>query len=107
MRRLWACYYRPGKMLLLASVRYALPCPVYDWAVHFFLLQNLLFSCKYLITNYYLSCKIAKGTNWKQKFQKPQNENICLTNLNVANNGNFPILAFGDSMEMLRRDKSN
>jgi hypothetical protein len=29
------------------------------------------------------------------KISKPQNENICLTNLNVENNGNFPILAFG------------
>jgi hypothetical protein len=37
----------------------------------------------------------AKETNWEQKFQKPQNENICLTNLNVENNGNFPILSFG------------
>jgi hypothetical protein len=27
------------------------------------------------------------------KFQKPQNENVCLTNLNKANNGNFPILS--------------
>ena len=32
----------------------------------------------------------------KGVFQKPENENICLTNLNVENNGNFPILAFGD-----------
>ena len=31
----------------------------------------------------------AKETSWKQKSQKLQNENICLTNLNVANNGNF------------------
>lgn len=37
---------------------------------------------------------MAKETNWKQKFQKPQNENIYLTNLNVENNGNFPILRF-------------
>ena len=36
----------------------------------------------------------AKGTNWEQKFQKPQNGNTCLTNLNVENKGNFPILAF-------------
>ena len=40
--------------------------------------------------------KHAQETNWKQKFQKPQNENICLTNLNMENKGNFPILAFGD-----------
>ena len=38
--------------------------------------------------------KTAKGTNWEQKIQKPQNENICLTNLNEENNGNFPILTF-------------
>jgi len=38
----------------------------------------------------------AKETNWEQKFQKPQNENICLTNPNVENKGNFPILSFGD-----------
>jgi hypothetical protein len=43
--------------------------------------------------------KNEKGTNWKQKFQKLQNENICLTNLNVENNGNFPILAFRVSLE--------
>ena len=36
--------------------------------------------------------RTAKGTNWEQKFQKLQNENIGLTNLNVANKGNFPIL---------------
>jgi len=36
----------------------------------------------------------AEETNQKQKIRKLQNENICLTNLNVANNGNFPILAF-------------
>ena len=66
---------------------------------HDLLLENLLIICKYLITNYYLSYKIAKGTNWKQKFKKPQNENICLTNLNVENNGNFPILSLEDSIE--------
>ena len=43
--------------------------------------------------------KQSQETNWKQKFENPQNENICLTNLNVANNGNFPILAFGDCNE--------
>ena len=36
----------------------------------------------------------AEETNQKQKIRKLQNENICLTNLNVENNGNFPILAF-------------
>jgi len=37
--------------------------------------------------------KMAKETNWKQKFQKPKNENICLTNLNVESIGNFHFLA--------------
>lgn len=43
----------------------------------------------------------AEETNWKQKFEKLQNENICLTNLNVQNNGNFPILAF-DKVSLIR-----
>ena len=74
---------------------------------HDLLLEILLIFRKWLVHNIVLLEKHAQETNWKQKFQKLQNENICLTNLNVANNGNFPILAFGDSMEMLRRDKSN
>ena len=61
---------------------------------HYLLLENLLISCKYLIINYNLSNEIAKGTNWEQKFQKLQNENICLTNLNMENKRNFPILSF-------------
>ena len=44
--------------------------------------------------------KTAKGTNWEQKFQKPQNENICLINLNVANKRNFPILASGELFQI-------
>ena len=36
----------------------------------------------------------TKRTNWKQEFQKTKNENICLTYLNMENNGNYPILAF-------------
>ena len=47
-----------------------------------------------MIHSYIEKAKTAKGTNWEQKFQKPQNENICLTNLNEENNGNFPILTF-------------
>lgn len=50
--------------------------------------------------------QVADGTaRWReQKFQKPQNENFCLTNLNVENNGNFPILSFGvcNTMEQIR-----
>lgn len=71
----------------------------------YILLQNLLIPCKYLTINHYLSNEIAKGTNWEQKFQKLQNENICLTNLNVENNGNFPILSFGDCTENGARTK--
>jgi hypothetical protein len=40
-----------------------------------------------------VTCDIV--TFWEQKFQKLQNENNCLTYLNVANKGNFPILGFG------------
>ena len=43
-----------------------------------------------------LRVEYAEKTNQKQKFRKPQNENVCLTNLNVENNGNFPIWGFGD-----------
>jgi hypothetical protein len=63
---------------------------------HDLLLENLLIICKWLIYRYIEKTKTAKGTNWEQKFQKPQNENICLTNLNVENKGNFPILSSGE-----------
>ena len=63
---------------------------------HDLLLENLLIVRKSLIHRYIKKTETAKGTNWEQKFQKLQNGNICLTNLNVENNGNFPILAFGD-----------
>ena len=45
--------------------------------------------------------KTAKGTKCEQKFQKPKNENICLTNLNMANNGNFHFLSFGDEIRTM------
>ena len=32
--------------------------------------------------------------NWKQKFQKTQNENICLIYLNTEMNGNYHFLSF-------------
>ena len=50
---------------------------------HNLLLDNLLIAHKYLIHSYIKKTETTKGTNWKQKFQKPQNENIYLTNLNV------------------------
>jgi len=53
-----------------------------------------------------LSEKHARETNWKQKSQKLQNENIGLTNLSVANNGNFPILAFGYYIEKVAKGYS-
>ena len=45
---------------------------------------------------------MSKETNWKQKFQKPINENICLTYLNGETNGNFHFLSFG--MILIRGD---
>ena len=56
---------------------------------HYLFLENLLIIRKLLIHKYIKTTKTAKGTNWEQKFQKPQNENIGLTNLNVENNSNF------------------
>jgi len=47
--------------------------------------------------------KQAKETNWKHKFEKPQNENICLTNLNVEINGNFPFWHLEIATKMARR----
>ena len=52
---------------------------------HDLLLENLLPSCKVLNINTPRKQKQPKETNWKQKFQKPQNENICLTYLNTEN----------------------
>lgn len=58
------------------------------------LLENLPIICKCLIHSYIEKAETTKGTKWEQKIQKPQNENIYLTNLNMENNGNFPILSF-------------
>lgn len=58
------------------------------------LLENLLPNCKVLNINTPKKQKVPKETNWKQKFQKPQNENICLTYLNTEMNGNFHFLSF-------------
>ena len=52
---------------------------------HYLLLENLLPSCKVLNINTPRKQKKPKETNWKQKFQKPQNENVCLTYLNTEN----------------------
>ena len=60
----------------------------------YLLLENLLISYNTLIISVSKNSKMAKETNWKQKFQKNQNENICLTNLNMENNGNFHFLSF-------------
>lgn len=58
-------------------------------------LENLLSSCNVLIINTPRKRRQPKETNWKQKFQKPQNENICLTSVNTGMNGNFHSLSFG------------
>ena len=69
-------------------------------AQHDLLLENLLSSCKVLYINTPRKQKQPKETNWKQKFQKPQNENICLTSVNTEMNGNFHFLAFCESSLM-------
>ena len=61
---------------------------------HDLLLEILSIFYKLLIHSIVFVLKQTKETNWKQKNEKLQNENICLTNLNVENNGNFPILTF-------------
>ena len=60
---------------------------------HYFFLENLLSSCKALIINTPRKRKVSKETNWKQKIQKPQNENICLTSVNTENKRNFHFLS--------------
>ena len=54
----------------------------------------LLSSCNVLIINTPRKQKQPKETNWKQKFQKTQNENICLTYLNTEKKRNFHFLSF-------------
>ena len=44
----------------------------------------------------YKKQKQSKETNWKQKFQKPRNEDICLTYLNVEKKRNFHFLSLGN-----------
>ena len=61
---------------------------------HYLLLENLFCDYKPLIINTPRKPKQPKETNWKQKFQKPQNENICLTYLNTENNGIFHFLSY-------------
>ena len=65
-------------------------------AHHNLLLENLLWDCKELTINTSEKQKQTKETNWKQKFQKPKNENICLTSVNTAENKwNFHFMSFG------------
>jgi len=61
---------------------------------HNVFLQNLLCDCNILNISTPRKQKQPNETNWKQKFQKPQNENICLTYLNTEMNGNFHFLSF-------------
>lgn len=44
--------------------------------------------------------QLPKETNWKQKFQNPQNENTRLTYPNTEMNGNFHFLSFGDMIRV-------
>ena len=60
---------------------------------HDLLLENQLSSYKVLKISIPTKPKQPKETNWKQKFQKPKNENICLTYLDAENNGNFHFLS--------------
>ena len=50
---------------------------------HNLLLEILSSACKRLIHSMVLIVEYAEETNQKQKIRKLQNENICLTNLNV------------------------
>ena len=59
---------------------------------HYLLLENLLPNCKVLNINTPQKRKQPRETNWKQKFQKSQNENIRLIYLNTEMNGNFIFL---------------
>ena len=56
---------------------------------HDLLLDILSQSCNYLNISIGKKVCISKETNEKQKNQKPQNENICLTSVNAENNCKF------------------
>ena len=68
---------------------------------HYLFLENLLIECNLLIINTPQKTKQPKETNWKQKFQKPQNENICLTYLNTENKWNFHFLSFDNAIRVM------
>ena len=70
---------------------------------HDLLLENLLPNCKVLNINTPRKRKVPKETNRKQKFQKPQNENICLTYLNMENKRNFHFLSFRRDYHFIKR----
>ena len=72
---------------------------------HDLLLENLLPNCNALNINTPRKRKVPKETNWKQKFQKPQNENICLTCLNMENKRNFHFLSFRRDYHFIKRCK--
>ena len=68
-----------------------------------FFLRICFSSCKALNINTPQKRKRTKETNWKQKFQKPQNENICLTYLNTENKRNFHFLSFRRDYHFIKR----
>ena len=76
---------RWGRASLFLQTNHLNVASVYANNYRDILLENLLIIRKLLIHKYIKKTEMAKGTNWEQKIQNPQNENICLTNLNVEN----------------------
>ena len=73
---------------------------------HYLILENLLIVHKWLIHNYIEKTQTAKETKQKQKFQKLQNENICLIYLKTKKNGNFHYLSFSSALLRVQKVKN-
>ena len=71
---------------------------------HDLLFQNLLSEYNLLMIITPRKPIRPKETNWKQKFQKPKNENICLTYLDTVMKGNFHFLS--SRQRLINRMKS-
>ena len=71
---------------------------------HELLLDKLLLDCKAMIINTSKKQKQPKETNWKQKLQKPKNENVCLTYLDTVMKENFHFLS--SRQRLINRMKS-
>ena len=81
-------YVEDGSFLTIPYTSYSYPI------CHNLLLENPLASCKVLSISICKKQKQSKETNWKQIFQKPENENIFLTYLNTKNNWNIHFLSW-------------